>query len=103
MRKIGITGDFLKGFPRLCYKGVLFAVSFLLMDAATSGAAEKAVEKISVFPSTPYEGYIVYESLAVFWLFIVSLLIIIRMKLREIERIQALGVDKEDQDAPLLE
>jgi hypothetical protein len=61
------------------------------------------VEKIATFPTTPYEGYIVYESLAVFWLFILGLLVIIRMKLREIERIQALGVDKEDQDAPLLE
>jgi hypothetical protein len=103
MRKIRITGDFMKGFPLFCYKGVLFAVSFLLMDAATSGAAEKAMDKIAIFPATPYEGYIVYESLAVFWLFIVSLLVIIRMKLREIERIQALGVEKEDQDAPLLE
>jgi hypothetical protein len=73
------------------------------MDAATSGAAEKAVEKIAIFPATPYEGYIIYESLAVFWLFIVSLLVIIRMKLREIERIQALGADQENQDAPLLD
>jgi len=103
MRKIRIAGDFLKGVPLLCYKVSLFAVSFLLMDAATSGAAEKAAEKIVVFPSTPYEGYIIYESLVVFWLFIISLLVVIRMKLREIERIQALGLEKEDQDAPLLE
>ncbi len=103
MRRIRITGDFLKGFPLFCYKGLLFAVSFLLMDAATSRAAEKAAEKIAVFPATPYDGYIIYESLAVFWLFIISLLVIIRMKLREIERIQALGVEKEDPDAPLLE
>ncbi|MBA4423995.1 MAG: hypothetical protein C0390_13015 [Syntrophus sp. (in: bacteria)] len=103
MRKVGIIGDCLKGFPLFCYKGILFAVLFLLMDAATSGAAEKAMDKIAVFPATPYEGYIIYESLAVFWLFIISLIVIIRMKLREIERIQALGVEKEDQDAPLLE
>jgi hypothetical protein len=103
MRTIRIAVDFLKGFPLFCYKGVSLAVSFLLMDATTSGAAEKAVEKIAIFPTTPYEGYIVYESLAVFWLFIISLLVIIRMKLREIERIQALGVEKEDQNAPLLE
>ncbi|MDP1992046.1 MAG: hypothetical protein Q8K00_13605 [Syntrophales bacterium] len=103
MRKIGITGDFLRGFPLFCLKGVWFAVLVLLMDAATSEAAEKAVEKIATFPATPYEGYIVYESLAVFWLFIISLLVILRMKLREIERIQALGVEKEDPNAPLLE
>ena len=103
MRKIRIVGDFLKRFPLFCYKVSLFAVSFLLMDVATSRAAEKAAEKIAIFPTTPYEGYIIYESLAVFWLFIVSLLVIIRMKLREIERIQALGVEEEDRDAPLLE
>ena len=103
MRKIRITGDFLKRFPLFCCTCIWLAVSFLLMEAAISKAAEKAVEKIAVFPATPYEGYIVYESLAVFWLFIVSLLVIIRMKLREIERIQALGAEKEDPDAPLLE
>jgi hypothetical protein len=102
MRKIGITGDFLKGFPLFCCRRVWLAVSFLLMDAAISSAADK-VEKIAIFPTTPYEGYIIYESLAVFWLFIVGLLVIIRMKLREIQRIQALGVEKEDKDAPLLE
>jgi hypothetical protein len=93
MRKIRITGDFLKGFPLFCCTCVWLAVLFLLMDTAISRAAEKAVEKIAIFPATPYEGYIIYE----------SLLVIIRMKLREIERIQALGVDQEDQNAPLLE
>ncbi len=103
MRRIRISGDFLKSFPSFCYRVFVPAVSFFLMDVATSPAAEKAAEKIVVFPSTPYEGYIIYESLAVFWLFILSLLVIIRMKLREIERIQALGVEEEDKDAPLLE
>jgi hypothetical protein len=70
MRKIGITGDFLKGFPLFCCTCVWLAVLFLLMDTAISRAAEKAVEKIAIFPATPYEGYIIYESLAVFWFFI---------------------------------
>jgi hypothetical protein len=103
MRKIEITGGFLKGLPLFCCMCVWLAVSFLLMDAAISSAAEKAVENIAVFPATPYEGYIIYESLAVFWLFIAGLLVILRMKLREIERIQVLGADREDRDAPLLE
>ena len=102
MRRIRIVGDFLKRFRLFCCTCIWLAVSFLLMDTATSSAADK-VEKIAIFPATPYEGYIVYESLAVFWLFIVSLLVIIRMKLREIERVQALGADQEDHDAPLLE
>ena len=103
MQKIRITGDFLKRFRLFCCTCIWLAVSFLLMDAATSGAAEKAAEKIAVFPTTPYESYIIYECLVIFWLFIISLLVVIRMKLREIERIQALGVEEEDQDAPLLE
>jgi hypothetical protein len=83
------------------------AIPALLMSPALSPAAEKAAakvaEKIAVFPAAPYYQYIAYESLAVFWVAILGLLIIIRMKLREIERIQALGVDREDEDAPLLQ
>lgn len=83
------------------------AVLTVLLNPAFSAAAEKAAEKvaekIAVLPTAPYYLYIVYESLAVFWVGILGLLIIIRMKLREIERIQALGVEEEDQDAPLLQ
>ena len=79
------------------------AVSALLMTPSVSAAAEKAAEKIAVLPEAPYYLYIVYQILAVFWVGILGLLVIIRMKLREIERIQALGVDKEDPDAPLLQ
>jgi hypothetical protein len=83
---------------------LLPAVSALLiMTPAVSAAAEKAAEKIAVLPEAPYYLYIVYESLAVFWVGILGLLVIIRMKLREIERIQALGVAEEDRDAPLLQ
>ncbi len=101
MQRIGIAGDFSKGFLLFCYKSLIFAVSFFLMDATISWAADK-IAKIEVFPPTPYDGYIIYESLAVFWLFIISLIVIIRMKLREIERIQELGVEEEDPDAPML-
>jgi len=71
------------------------------MNTATTWAADK-IAKIEVFPTTPYDGYIIYESLAIFWLFIISLIVIIRMKLREIERIQELGLEEEDQDTPML-
>jgi hypothetical protein len=99
MRKTRIAGDFLKGFLPSIYRGLWFTVLFLFLGAATLRAAEK----IAVFPSTPYEGFIIYESLAVFWLFIVGLLVIIRMKLQEIERIQQLGAEQEDPNAPLLD
>jgi hypothetical protein len=83
------------------------AVLALLMNPAVSAAAEKvaekAAEKIAVLPTAPYYLYIVYESVVVFWVAILGLLVIIRMKLREIERVQALGVEQDDQDAPLLQ
>jgi len=101
MRRIGIIGDLSKRFLRFFYKSFIFTVSFFLISTTTSWAADK-IAKIEVFPPTPYDGYIIYESLAVFWLFIISLIVIIRMKLREIERIQELGVEEEDPDAPML-
>jgi hypothetical protein len=49
------------------------------------------------------EGFIIYENLVLFWIGIIGLIVIIRMKLKEIERVQALGADKEEKDAPVLE
>jgi len=77
------------------------ATATLLLWTTPFGAA--AAEKIAVFPETPYDGYIVYESLIVFWAAIIGLVVILRMKLKEIERTQSLGADREDKDAPLLE
>jgi len=62
-----------------------------------------AEEKIPVFPTTPVEAYTVYGSLALFWLAIIVLIIVIKMKLNEIERIKKLGIDMEDTDALLLD
>jgi hypothetical protein len=60
-------------------------------------------ENIEVFPSAPYDRYIVYEMLALFWAGIIGLIVIIRMKLKEIERIQSMGVDKAEKVIPLLD
>jgi hypothetical protein len=73
-------------------------VSCLLMNAARVQAAEP----IKVFPETTFDDFIIYESLAIFWLAILCLIVIIRMKLREIERTQEMGAEQEDKDAPLL-
>lgn len=62
-----------------------------------------AEEKIEIFPSVPFDQFIVYQNLAIFWVAIIGLIVIIRMKLREIERIQKLGIDKEEKDIPLLD
>jgi hypothetical protein len=69
----------------------------------TAAVVRAADQPIAVFPETPYDAHIIYQSLAVFWIAIIGLIVIIRMKLKEIERIQALGADREDPDAPLLQ
>jgi hypothetical protein len=49
------------------------------------------------------ERFIIFENLALFWIGIIGLIVIIRIKLKEIERTQKLGIDKEEKDAPVLE
>lgn len=44
-----------------------------------------------------------YENLALFWIGIIGLVVIIRMKLKEIERIQLLGINEEEKDPPVLD
>ena len=56
-----------------------------------------------VFPSAPYDRYIIYEMLALFWAGIIGLVVIIRMKLKEIERIQSMGIEKAEKEIPLLD
>ena len=75
----------------------IFLFSFTLPSLAF------AEEKISVFPTAPVEVYTIYTSLAVFWLAIIGLIVVIKMKLNEIERIQKLGIDREDANAPILD
>jgi hypothetical protein len=60
-------------------------------------------EIIEIFPSAPYDRYIIYEMLALFWVGIIGLIVIIRMKLKEIERIQSMGIDKAGKEIPLLD
>lgn len=62
-----------------------------------------AQENINLLPPASYDRFIVYENLALFWISIIGLIIIIRMKLKEIKRAQTLGLDKEQKDTPVLE
>lgn len=62
-----------------------------------------AQEKIELSPSGLYDRFIVYETLAIFWAGIIGLIVIIKMKLKEIERIQEMGIDREEKDVPLLD
>ncbi len=76
---------------------ILLLLSFLNVPLLWAEEAKKAIE---VFPSTPFYRYIIYENLVIFWIGIIGLLVIIRMKLREIERVQRMGLGKEEGDAP---
>jgi hypothetical protein len=78
---------------------ILFTVSTIFLFSFLAFAEEK----IPVFPNNPVDAYTVYMSLAVFWFAIIGLIAVIKMKLTEIERIQKLGLDKEDPHTHLLE
>lgn len=104
MRSKATTGKSPLRFS-LAYAAWLPALAMLLLPL-TAIAAPPAVgetAKIAVFPTVPYYIYIVYQSLALFWIAILGLLVIIRMKIKEIERVQSLGADQEDPAAPLLQ
>lgn len=59
---------------------------------------------IEVSPSTPYDRYTIYQMLAIFWAGIIGLIVILSMKLKEIERIQRMRpTEKEEKDIPLLD
>lgn len=79
-------------------KIILFGFTVMLIAIRTS-----AGQDIEVFPSTPYEGYTIYTMLIIFWAGIIGLIVIIRMKLKEIERIQNMGIDKTEKEIPLLD
>ncbi len=60
-------------------------------------------EAVETAPSAPYERFIIYETLAIFWLAIIGLIIIIRMKLKEIERIREMDPDVDQKHTPFLD
>jgi hypothetical protein len=64
---------------------------------------QEAKKAIEVFPSTPYYQFIIFENLAIFWIAIIGLIVILRMKLREIEQRQKMGLDREETEAPRLD
>lgn len=81
-----------------------FFVFLALTILAPSGSTVLyGAEAIALFPETPYDRYIVYQNLVIFWLAIIGLVVIIRMKLKEIERTQKLGLNKEEKEIPFLE
>lgn len=75
-------------------KRLLLLICMNLLNAPMlwGGEAKKAIE---VFPSTPVYQYIIYANLVILWIAIIGLIVIIRMKLKDIERLQRMGLDSE--------
>ena len=80
-------------------KIILWAILFILMQAADLWAETK----IEVFPPTGYDQATVYLNLGLFWAGIIGLLIILRLKLKELERVQKMEREEAEKTAPLLE
>ena len=80
-------------------RAIFLIIASIFLLAVTSLWAEQRIEP---FPSRPYDRFVIYETLGCFWAGIVGLIIIIRMKLREIARTRKMGVDREDGDVPSL-
>lgn len=81
-------------------KRLVLAITGVLLSCVNLFAQQ---DKIDVFPAVPYDRFIVYQNLIIFWIGIIGLIVIIKMKLREIERIQKMGINKEEKDIPLLD
>ncbi|HME41611.1 MAG TPA: hypothetical protein VKF36_00880, partial [Syntrophorhabdales bacterium] len=58
---------------------------------------------IDVFPPTGYDQATVYLNLGMFWAAIIGLVILLRLKLRELERVQKMEREEAEKAAPLLE
>ena len=82
-------------------KIILSAIAFVLSEGSSLFAETK--QAIEVFPPTGYDQAMVYLNLGLFWAGIIGLVIILRLKLRELERVQKMEREEAEKAAPLLE
>ncbi len=81
-------------------KRILTALSSLFITAPLTVLGQ---EKIDVLPASAFDRSMIYVDLALFWIALLVLIVLIRLKLREIERIQAMEQTVKDEKVPLLE
>ena len=84
-------------------KRLLSCVVFLFLQATIVWAETAAGTTFDVFPPVPYDQAWVYVNLGFLWAGIIGLVILLRMKLREIERTQKMEREEAEKTAPLLE
>lgn len=79
---------------------VILSSILLVFSSAVALAAEV---KIDVFPPTAYDQATAYLNLGFFWAGIIGLVILLKLKLRELERTQKMDREEAQESAPLLE
>ncbi len=77
----------------------LLILTFLLGPSR----AVLAEEKIALIPPSAYDRASIYLNLALFWVVLIVLIVLIKLKLREIERVQALDAGRDDEHVPMLD
>ena len=80
-------------------KIILWSIAFILFQAAGLWAETK----IEVFPPTGYDRATIYLNLAMLWAGIIGLVILLQLKLRELERVQKMEREEAEDTAPFLE
>lgn len=80
-------------------KIILCGIVFILLQATSLWAETR----IDVFPPTGYDQATVYLNLGIFWAGIIGLVILLRLKLRELERVQKMEREEAEKRAPFLE
>jgi hypothetical protein len=66
-------------------------------------SATFAQERVDLLPPSAFDRSIIYLDLALFWMALIVLVVLIRLKLREIERIQAMEKSAGDEETPMLD
>ena len=115
--KTGILTSFNSPASGLCRNGVKhtgigfgrppahrdFLPIVIVFILCTMGLPASAQQNIDLFPTTLYDRYTAYSMLAFFWIAIIGLIVIIRMKLREARRLRDLEIDRKEKDVPFLD
>jgi hypothetical protein len=75
----------------------------LMATCFFAAAIPAAAEEISLLPPSAYDRSAIYIDLALFWVATIVLIVLIRLKLREIERVQAMEAKANGEATPLLD
>lgn len=78
-------------------------ILLIIMSLLFSAGSLRAEAPIEIFPGSPYDQSTIYLNLGIFWAALIVLIVLIKLKLREIERVQAMEKEQDDADTPTLD